>query len=235
MNKTVATLITSTLAATAALAQDKLDLTNEKTRASYAIGVDIGKSMKRQGLDLDSKGLAAGVVDAFGEKLALSEADIEKALNDFKASLFQKRQTEAAAVGANNAKKGAEFLAANAKKEGVKTTASGLQYKVLKAGPEGGKSPKATDTVKVHYHGTLIDGTVFDSSVQRGEPISFPLNGVIPGWTEGVQLMKVGDKFEFTIPSNLAYGEQGTGQGGPIGPNSTLVFQVELLGIEAGK
>jgi FKBP-type peptidyl-prolyl cis-trans isomerase len=115
----------------------------------------------------------------------------------------------------------------------VKTTASGLQYKVMKAGPDGGKSPKATDTVKVHYHGTLIDGTVFDSSVQRGEPISFPLNGVIPGWTEGVQLMKVGDKFQFTIPSALAYGEQGAG--GAIGPNSTLIFEVELLGIEAGK
>lgn len=108
---------------------------------------------------------------------------------------------------------------------------SGLRYEILK--PGAGENPKAADTVKVHYTGTLIDGTVFDSSVQRGEPISFPLNGVIPGWTEGVQLMKVGDKFEFTIPSNLAYGEQGAG--GAIGPNSTLVFQVELLGIEAGK
>lgn len=233
MNKHVATLITSTLAASAALAQDKLDLTGDKARASYAIGADIGKSMKRQNLDLDSKALAAGVVDTFADKLALTEAELEKALNDFKTSLFQKRQTEAAAAGGVNAKKGAEYLAANGKKEGVKTTASGLQYKVVKAGPDGGKSPKATDTVKVHYHGTLIDGTVFDSSVQRGEPISFPLNGVIPGWTEGVQLMKVGDKFEFTIPSNLAYGEQGAG--GTIGPNSTLVFQVELLGIEAGK
>jgi len=233
MNKHLATLITSTLAATAALAQDKPDLTNEKVRSSYAIGADIGKSMKKQGLELDGKALAAGVSDSFGDKLLLTEAELEKTLNDFKAQLFQKRQAAQAAAGGDNAKKGAEYLAANGKKEGVKTTASGLQYKVLKAGPEGGKSPKATDTVKVHYHGTLIDGKVFDSSVQRGEPISFPLNGVIPGWTEGVQLMKVGDKFQFTIPADLAYGDQGAGS--DIGPNSTLIFEVELLGIEGGK
>ena len=154
-------------------------------------------------------------------------------MNDFKTALMSKRLAAQASASAENTKKGADYLAANAKKDGVKTTASGLQYKVMKAGPDGGKSPKATDTVKVHYHGTLIDGTVFDSSVQRGEPISFPLNGVIPGWTEGVQLMKVGDKFQFTIPSALAYGEQGAG--GAIGPNSTLIFEVELLAIEAGK
>jgi FKBP-type peptidyl-prolyl cis-trans isomerase len=233
MNKHLATLITSTLAATAALAQDKLDLTNEKVRSSYAIGADIGKSMKKQGLELDGKALATGVADTFGGKLLLTDEELEKTLTDFKTALFQKRQAAQASAGSENVKKGADYLAANAKKDGVKTTASGLQYKVVKSGPEGGKSPKATDTVKVHYHGTLIDGKVFDSSVQRGEPISFPLNGVIPGWTEGVQLMKVGDKFQFTIPSNLAYGEQGAG--GDIGPNATLIFDVELLAIEAGK
>jgi FKBP-type peptidyl-prolyl cis-trans isomerase len=130
-----------------------------------------------------------------------------------------------------NTEKGEAFLAENAKKEGVKVTASGLQYKVLKEG--NGKSPKATDNVQVHYKGTLLDGTEFDSSIKRGEPAEFPLNRVIPGWTEGVQLMKVGDKFQFTIPSALAYGEQGAG--GAIGPNSTLIFEVELLAIEAGK
>ena len=230
MKNTLRLLMTTTLAATAALAQDKLDLTAEKSRASYAIGADIANSMKRQSLDLDTKALAAGLVDGMTGKLQLKDAELEKVMNDFKTALMAKRQ---AAQATENTKKGTDYLAANAKKEGVKTTASGLQYKVMKAGADGGKSPKATDTVKVHYHGTLIDGTVFDSSVQRGEPISFPLNGVIPGWTEGVQLMKVGDKFQFTIPSALAYGEQGAG--GTIGPNSTLVFEVELLGIEAGK
>lgn len=233
MKNSLRILMTSTLAATAALAQDKLELTSEKARASYAIGADIAASMTRQALDLDTKALAAGLVDGMNGKLQLKEAELEKVMNDFKKSLMEKRQAAQAMAAKENVKKGTDYLAANAKKEGVKTTASGLQYKVIKAGPDGGKSPKATDTVKVHYHGTLIDGTVFDSSVQRGEPISFPLNGVIPGWTEGVQLMKVGDKFQFTIPSALAYGEQGAG--GAIGPNSTLIFEVELLGIEAAK
>jgi FKBP-type peptidyl-prolyl cis-trans isomerase len=128
-----------------------------------------------------------------------------------------------------NSEKGEAFLAQNAKKEGVKTTASGLQYKVLKEG--AGKSPQATDTVSVHYRGTLLDGTEFDSSIKRGQPAEFPLNRVIPGWTEGVQLMKVGAKYQFTIPSKLAYGASGT-PGGPIPPNATLIFEVELLAIK---
>ena len=128
-----------------------------------------------------------------------------------------------------NSEKGEAFLAENAKKEGVKTTASGLQYKVLKEGT--GKSPQKTDTVQVHYKGTLLDGTEFDSSYKRGQTIEFPLNGVIPGWTEGVQLMKEGAKYQFTIPSKLAYGERGT-PGGPIPPNSTLIFEVELISVK---
>ena len=123
---------------------------------------------------------------------------------------------------------GDAFLAENAKKEGVKTTASGLQYKVIKSGT--GESPKLTDTVKVHYHGTLIDGTVFDSSVQRGQPVSFPVGGVIPGWVEALQLMKVGDKWQLFIPAKLAYGDQSPSPAIP--PNSVLIFEVELLGIE---
>ena len=134
--------------------------------------------------------------------------------------------TPLAAMAATPAEKGEEFLKENAKKEGVKTTASGLQYKVIKEGE--GKSPKATDTVSVHYRGTLLDGTEFDSSYKRNEPTQFPLNRVIKGWTEGVQLMKEGAKYQFFIPSQLAYGERGT-PGGPIGPNETLIFDIELL------
>ncbi len=131
-------------------------------------------------------------------------------------------------TAALNVEKGSAFLAVNSTKDGVKTTASGLQYLVLQQGT-GDKHPSATNTVKVHYHGTLTDGTVFDSSVERGETISFPLNRVIPGWTEGVQLMKTGDKFRFFIPSNLAYGNRSTGK---IPAGSTLIFDVELFAIE---
>ncbi len=164
--------------------------------------------------------------------MQLTDAEMKDALDQFRKDLMAKMEAKQKSAGDGNKKAGEAFLATNGKKPDVKTTASGLQYRVLKAG-KGTKSPKATDTVKVHYHGTLIDGTVFDSSVERGEPISFPLNGVIPGWTEGVQLMKEGDKFQFTIPSKLAYGEQGAG--GKIGPNATLIFDVELIAIEGGK
>ena len=209
--------------------QDKLDLKNPQQRASYSIGADIGNNFKRQGIEIDAKALAAGLADTIGGKTQLTEAEMKEALNAFRSSMMEKMQAKQKEAGEKNVKDGEAYLAANAKKGGVKVTPSGLQYKVIKPGT-GKVSPKATDTVKVHYHGTTIDGTVFDSSVERGEPVSFPLNGVIPGWTEGVQLMKEGDKFQFVIPSKLAYGEQGAG--GKIGPNSTLVFDVELLSIE---
>ena len=154
---------------------------------------------------------------------------MEDILTKLRQELTAKAEAKSKAEGEKNLKEGKAFLAANAKKDGVKTTATGLQYKVLKSGT--GASPQKTDTVKVHYHGTLIDGTVFDSSVQRGEPITFPVSGVIPGWTEALQLMKVGDKWQLFIPSSLAYGELSP-PGSKIGPNSTLLFEVELLGIE---
>jgi FKBP-type peptidyl-prolyl cis-trans isomerase FklB len=220
-----AALMTSTLHA-----QDKLDLKDAKQRSSYAIGIDIGSNMKRQEIELDSKALAAGIIDALGGKPQLKDEEVKQAIMELRTQLMAKAEAREKAAAQTNVKAGEDFLAANAKKEGVKTTTSGLQYKVLKAGDGKGKTPKASDTVKVHYHGTLIDGSVFDSSVQRGEPAEFPVNGVIAGWTEVLQLMKEGDKWQVYIPSKLAYGEQSPSP--KIGPNATLVFDVELLQVK---
>lgn len=209
-------------------AQDKPDLTNPKQRTSYAIGADIGSTFKRQEMEIDARALAAGISDAMAGKMALTEAEITEVLSTLRQELMTKAVAKQKAAAEKNLREGEEFLAANAKKEGVKTLASGLQYKVIKSGK--GKSPKSTDVVKVHYHGTLIDGTVFDSSVERKEPVTFPVDQVIPGWTEALQLMKEGDKWQLFIPAKLAYGERGAGP--VIGPNSTLIFDVELLSIE---
>jgi FKBP-type peptidyl-prolyl cis-trans isomerase len=208
-------------------AEDKPDLTNPKQKTSYALGLDIATTLKRQELDVDVKVLAAGIADGLAGKPALTEEEQRAVIMDLQKSARARAEEKQMAAAGTNLKAGEAFLAANAKKEGVKTTASGLQYKVINSGT--GPSPKLTDVVKVHYHGTLIDGTVFDSSVRRNTPATFPVNGVIPGWTEALQLMKVGDKWKLFIPAKLAYGEQGPG---PIGPNATLIFEVELLGIE---
>jgi len=228
----VPTLVAASLAMVVSVgAQDKPDLKDPKLRASYAIGTDIGSNFKRQQIDVDPKALAAGLADAIAGKMLLTDAEIKQTLEDLSTELRSKAETRQKAAGEKNIKDGEAFLAANAKKDGVKTTASGLQYKSLKAG--SGKTPKSTDTVKVHYHGTLIDGTVFDSSVERKEPVSFGVTQVIPGWTEALQMMKEGDKWQIVLPSKIAYGPQGAG--GKIGPNSVLVFEVELLAIEAAK
>ncbi len=225
-------LITNlTIAALLALgvqAQEKIELKDARQKASYAIGMDIGSNFKRQELDIDTKALAAGLADTLTGKTQLTEVEAKQVLNEFQTQLRTKMEAKQKTDGDKNAKEGETFLAANAKKDGVKSTASGLQYKVLKSGT--GKTPKASDTVKVHYHGTLVDGSVFDSSVQRGEPATFAVNQVIPGWTEVLQLMKEGDKWQVYIPSKLAYGERGPSP--KIGPNSTLIFDVELLSIE---
>ena len=215
------------LLVSSAPAQDKPDLTKPKQKTSYAIGLDIATSLKRQELDVDAKALAAGIADGFAGKPALTDEEQKAAIMDLQKTAMAKAEEKQKVSAENNLKAGEAFLAANAKKDGVKTTASGLQYKVIKSGT--GPLPKPTDTVKVHYTGTLVDGTVFDSSVERGTPATFPVKGVIPGWTEALQLMKVGDKWQLVIPAKLAYGEEGPG---PIGPNSTLIFDVELLGIE---
>jgi FKBP-type peptidyl-prolyl cis-trans isomerase len=207
-------------------------LDTELSKVSYAIGLDVANSLKGLGTDIDR----AVFLEAFNAKLDGAEARLSaEEAGKAKQAFFQKRaakqaeERKAASVG--NKAKGEKFLAENAKKDGVTTTASGLQYEVLKMGD--GAKPKATDKVKVHYRGTTLDGKEFDSSYKRGQPISFPLNGVIKGWTEGVQLMPVGSKFKFYIPADLAYGEHGAGAA--IAPNATLIFEVELLAIEAEK
>ncbi len=231
MKQYIVPVLACGLLASTAFGQEKPELTTPKQRVSYSIGANIGSNFKRQSMEIDVKTLAAGITDALAGKTALTEAEMREVLNTFQQEMQTKMMAKEKVDGEANIKKGEEFLAANAKKEGVKTTASGLQYKVIKSG--SGATPKATDSVKVHYHGTLTDGKVFDSSVERGEPVSFPVNGVIPGWTEALQLMKEGDKWQLVIPSKLAYGERGAG--GDIGPNSVLVFDVELLAVEKEK
>jgi len=210
-------------------AADKLDLKDAKARVSYSIGADIGANFKRQNLEVDPKAVAAGLADAYAGKTQLTDAEMKEVMMQFRQQFMEKAQAQAKVDGEKNIKSGETFLADNAKKEGVKTTASGLQYKVLKAGK--GKTPKATDKVKVHYHGTLANGEVFDSSVERGEPVTFGVTEVIGGWTEALQLMQEGDKWQLVIPSKLAYGERGA-PGGKIGPNAVLVFDVELLEVQ---
>ena len=227
MRYQITALAALTLVTMTASAQEKPDLKDARQRASYSIGADIGNAFKRQELDLDPKIVAIGLADAYAGKTALTEAEIRKTLEEFQQALAEKAEAKGKISGEKNVKEGETFLAANGKKEGVKTTASGLQYKVITSGK--GKSPAASDTVKVHYKGTLIDGTVFDSSIERGQPAEFGVGQVIKGWTEALQLMKEGDKWQVFIPSGLAYGERGAG--GKIGPNATLIFEVELLSI----
>ena len=191
-------------------------------KISYALGLSMGQNLMGSGVtSLDYADLAAGIKDVLEKNQPqISYQEAQQVLGQF----FQ--ELEAKIAGAAKAD-GEKFLAENKKREGVQVTASGLQYEVLEA--TIGQKPKATDTVKVHYEGTLIDGTVFDSSYRRGESISFPLNGVIKGWTEGLQLMSIGSKYKFFIPYQLAYGERGAGE--LIGPCEALIFEVELLEI----
>ena len=199
-------------------------LENSMDSLSYSVGILMAKNLKGQGLEnIDAEALAAAISDVLaGNDLKISETEAEMNFRNF-------LNKQAAAEGDKNQKAGEEFLAKNATKEGVTVLESGIQYEVLKEG-SGGQRPAATDEVTVHYHGTLIDGTVFDSSVNRGQPATFPLNRVIPGWTESLQLMQIGDKWRIYLPSEKAYGSRGAG--GDIGPNMVLIFEVELLGIK---
>ena len=199
-------------------AQETPALKNQKEKVSYIIGMDIGSNLKRQSVDVDPNSLARGIQDALsGAKPLLSKEEIQGTMAAFQKEIAEKQK-----------QRGEAFLSENKKKEGVKTLPSGLQYKVIKAGT--GKKPKLNDAVTVNYRGTLIDGTEFDSSFRRGQPANFPVSGVIPGWTEAMQLMTEGAKWQLFIPPNLAYGERGAG--GLIGPNATLIFEIELISVQ---
>jgi FKBP-type peptidyl-prolyl cis-trans isomerase len=218
-----------TLLLTPMIAAAASDLETLEQKASYSFGVDFAKRLKQQGIDLDISALNRGIKDqATGSKLAFEEGEMTQFKAEYTEQLRAKLLQEQQELAAKNLEAGKKFLAENAKKEGVVTTASGLQYKVIKSGD--GATPKADDTVTTHYRGTLIDGREFDSSISRGQPASFPVKGVIKGWTEALQLMKVGDKWELYIPSDLAYGPAQRSE--LIQPNSTLIFELELLSIK---
>ena len=196
---------------------------NEKEKLSYCLGANIGMSLQSQGLeDLDVKNFTEALNDVLSKaELKINAEEINNYLQAYFGKIQQEQQNKAV-------EEGKKFLESNKKKTGVTTLESGLQYEVLTEG--NGAKPKASDTVTTHYHGTLISGEVFDSSVERGQPASFPVNGVIAGWVEALQLMPVGSKWRLFVPSNLAYGERGAGQ--KIGPHTTLIFEVELISID---
>ena len=212
-------------------AEEKLVLKDQKDKVSYSIGMNIGNNLKKQAIDVNPDALVYGIKDALsGGKALITEQEVNDTLMAFQKEMASKQSERLKELGEKNKKEGEAFLAENKKKEGVITLPSGLQYKVIKEGTS--ETPKLNDTVTTNYRGTLIDGTEFDSSYRREQPATFPVKGVIAGWTEALQLMKVGSKWQVFIPSNLAYGERGAGR--DIGPNATLIFEVELLSIKEG-
>jgi len=199
-------------------------------RASYVIGYNLGRTLKQNDVNANSDLIVKGLRDGLGGGTGmLTDAEMQSTMQEFQKQVQEQQEAKQKVIGEKNKTEGEAFLAKNKARPGVKTTASGLQYEVQKEGT--GPTPKATDTVTVNYKGTLMDGTTFDSSYDRGQPATFVLNQVIPGWTEGVQLMKVGSKYKFYIPAALGYGDRGAGN--VIGPNAPLVFEVELLSVVA--
>jgi FKBP-type peptidyl-prolyl cis-trans isomerase FklB len=228
MNRLIICLA-SVLVASIGLAQDKTVLKDQKDKASYSIGLELGNSLKKGKMDVNADTLFKGLKDGLSDaKPLLTEEQVKETMTALQKEMMEKQAAANKEAGEKNAAAGEKFLAENKKKEGVKTTASGLQYKVLKEGT--GESPKATDIVVTHYRGTTLDGTEFDSSYKRPEPATFPVNRVIPGWTEALQLMKPGSKYQLFVPSALAYGERAVGK--DIGPSSTLIFEVELISVK---
>lgn len=208
---------------------EPVKLDTQTNKASYSIGIQMGSQMSRIKDLVNQDAIMMGFKDSIsGTEPQLTMEEMQTVMQEFQKSVMEKQQAEQTAMAATNGAAGEKFLAENKTKEGVKTTASGLQYKVITAGT--GATPKATDTVVTHYSGTLIDGKVFDSSYKRNAPATFPVNGVIKGWTEALQLMKTGAKWQLFIPANLAYGERGAGEN--IGPNQVLIFEIELLEIK---
>jgi len=204
-------------------------LETKKDKISYTIGWGIGSNFKTQSIDIDTDIMLRGLKDALGGiDSSLNENEMQGVMQSFQKEMMEKQAKTRNETGEKNKKEGEEFLVKNKQKKGVKTTATGLQYRVIEEGK--GDKPELNDTVTVNYKGTLIDGSVFDSSYERGQPATFPVNGVIPGWTEALQLMSKGSKYELFIPSELAYGERGAGN--IIGSNAALVFTVELISIE---
>ncbi len=212
-----------------ATAEEKALLQTQKEKQSYSMGVDIGKRLKAQSIEVDTDSFSLGLKDALsGNKTLLTEEEIKESLSALQKELMEKQAERTKMLGEKNKKEGEAFLEENKKKEGVITLPSGLQYKVIKEGT--GKQPSADSTVETNYRGTLIDGSEFDSSYKRGQTATFPVNGVIQGWTEALQLMKEGAKWQLFVPANLAYGERGAGN--VIGPNATLIFEVELISVK---
>jgi FKBP-type peptidyl-prolyl cis-trans isomerase FklB len=229
MKKLIAVALMLLLFGGAVQAQSKATPKTQKEKVSYSIGVNIGKNMKMQGVDVEQGFLMQGLKDGLNNaKCIMSDKDMDATMKTFSQEMSNKMQAKQKADGEKNQKEGEAFLAANKKKAGVITLPSGLQYKIMKAG--NGAKPTASQTVKCHYQGTLIDGTEFDSSYKRGEPAEFPVGQVIKGWVEALQLMPVGSKWQLYIPSDLAYGPNGQGQ--IIGPNAVLIFDIELLSIK---
>lgn len=217
------------LVASIGLAQDIKELKDQKDKASYAIGLELGNSLKKGKVEANADTLMKGLKDGLsGAKPLMTEEQVKETMTALQKEMMDKQAAAAKEAGEKNEIAGKKFLEENKKKEGVKTTASGLQYKVIKEGT--GESPKETDMVITNYKGTTLDGTEFDSSYKRNEPATFPVNRVIKGWTEALLMMKPGAKYQLFIPSNLAYGERAVGK--DIGPNSTLLFDVELIGIK---
>ena len=215
---------------TAAKSTAPVALTTQKQKNSYALGMSIGLGFQKQGIDksIDTALVVRGFRDSIGgSKTAMTEDEMKAALQQLRTEVMSAQEAKSKEAGASNRKEGEAFLAANKSKEGVKTLPDGLQYKVLTEG--NGPKPTASDTVTVNYRGTLLNGKEFDSSYKRGQPASFPVTGVIKGWTEALQLMPVGSKWQLFIPADLAYGDRGAG--GDIAPGDTLVFEVELLSI----
>jgi FKBP-type peptidyl-prolyl cis-trans isomerase FklB len=210
-------------------AQEAPALKTQKEKLSYSIGVDVAKNFAKMGMDLDIDVFIRGLKDGFsGKKPLMTDDEMHATMTAFQNDQMKKQPQGKQTAAEENKKVGEAFLAENKKKEGVVALPSGLQYKILKAGK--GKKPTNADTVECHYRGTLIDGTEFDSSYRRGQPASFPVGGVIAGWTEALKLMPLGSKWQLFVPSQLAYKERGAGS--DIGPNATLIFEVELLGIK---